>query len=123
MRCVIGIDLGSTTTKAVLLDESGDVLGRGVTNSRSNYETACAVAREETLTSARFALLGQALESERGDAKDLIPALRDAFRLELFLVELTDLRTTILRDLERNLLLRSRRSALEPAVIRVLDGV
>jgi len=123
VRCVIGIDLGSTTTKAVLLDESGDVLGRGVTNSRSNYETACAVAREETLTSARFALLGQALESERGDAKDLIPALRDAFRLELFLVELTDLRTTILRDLERNLLLRSRRSALEPAVIRVLDGV
>jgi len=30
MRCFIGIDLGSTTTKAVVMDEGGDVLGRRV---------------------------------------------------------------------------------------------
>ena len=46
MKCVVGIDLGSTTTKAVLLDEHGDVLGQGITNSRSNYEVACAEAHE-----------------------------------------------------------------------------
>ncbi|MBU6473656.1 MAG: hypothetical protein KGQ94_13460, partial [Alphaproteobacteria bacterium] len=40
MRCFIGIDLGSTTTKAVVIDEDRNVLGRGITNSRSNYDTA-----------------------------------------------------------------------------------
>ena len=123
MRCVVGIDLGSTTTKAVLLEESGAVLGRGVTNSRSNYETACAVAREEAHISARFALLGQAIGDAHGAARSLLPALRDAFRLELFLLELDDLRATILRDVERNLVHRANRSVLGPAAAQVLDRV
>ena len=33
MKYTVGIDLGSTTTKAVVLDEDGGVLGRGITNS------------------------------------------------------------------------------------------
>ena len=36
MKTFVGIDLGSTTTKAVLLDEDRKVIGRGITNSRSN---------------------------------------------------------------------------------------
>ena len=40
MECFIGIDLGSTTTKSVVMDGSGKVLGRGITNSRSNYDAA-----------------------------------------------------------------------------------
>ena len=40
VRIHVGVDLGSTTTKAVLLDEPGVVVGRGITNSRSNYEVA-----------------------------------------------------------------------------------
>ena len=44
MDCFIGIDLGSTTTKAVLMDADFQVLGQGITNSRSNYATAAAVA-------------------------------------------------------------------------------
>jgi benzoyl-CoA reductase subunit A len=40
MKTFVGIDLGSTTTKAVLLDENCDVIGRGITASRSNYATA-----------------------------------------------------------------------------------
>ena len=54
--CYIGIDLGSTTTKAVFLDEHEKVLGRGITNSRSNYEVACSVAREEAEINTRFVL-------------------------------------------------------------------
>jgi len=46
MRCFIGIDLGSTTTKAVVMDEHRNVLGRGITNSRSNYDTAAAIATD-----------------------------------------------------------------------------
>ena len=42
MRAFIGIDLGSTTTKSVVMDDDGKVLGRGITNSRSNYDTAAA---------------------------------------------------------------------------------
>src|SRR4030067_601149 len=40
MKTYVGIDLGSTTTKAVLLDDDSQVIGRGITNSRSNYRTA-----------------------------------------------------------------------------------
>lgn len=59
--CYIGIDLGSTTTKAVFLDENEKILGRGITNSRSNYELACQVAREEAEINARFELLRRKL--------------------------------------------------------------
>ena len=47
MKTFVGIDLGSTTTKAILLDENSHVIGRGITNSRSNYGTAARVASEE----------------------------------------------------------------------------
>ncbi len=75
MKCCVGIDLGSTTTKAVVLGEDGEILGRGITNSRSNYTVACKVALGEALIAARFGLLdaeldpGQAVwlgELERG---------------------------------------------------------
>jgi benzoyl-CoA reductase subunit A len=59
MSCVVGIDLGSTTTKAVILDEDGHVLGRGITNSRSNYDLAAAVARTEAVINAKFGLIEQ----------------------------------------------------------------
>ena len=49
MKYCVGIDLGSTTTKAVILGEAGQVLGRGITNSRSNYRVACDVALAEAL--------------------------------------------------------------------------
>ena len=57
MKYTVGIDLGSTTTKAVVLGEDGAVLGRGITNSRSNYAVACDVALAEALINARFSLI------------------------------------------------------------------
>ncbi len=126
MISVVGIDLGSTTTKAVLLDEQGELLGRGITNSRSDYDIACAVAREEALAEARFDLLARALagasEGETGRAPTasarsrtsgdgvrggedavgplgLLPHLREAFRLELYRAELASLAEEIERVL------------------------
>ena len=64
MKCIVGIDLGSTTTKAVLLDSDANVIGRGITNSRSNYEVACAVAREEALRAARVRIDAMIAEAE-----------------------------------------------------------
>ncbi len=92
MKVVVGIDLGSTTTKAVLLDEHGEIVGRGITNSRSNYAAASVVARDEALTSTRFSLLSRQLDSVSGnlglDARGTLEALNHAFRLELYLEEL-----------------------------------
>ncbi len=120
MKCVVGIDLGSTTTKAVLLDEQGGILGRGITNSRSNYEVASAVAWTEAVTSARFDLLERAMPSTSGSwAKPM----KDAFRLELFIDELAELRATILRNLERSLTVHGDRKALATTVGEVLDRV
>ncbi len=85
MKCFVGIDLGSTTTKTVVLGEDGAVLGRGITNSRSNYDVACAVARSEALVDTRFHLFQNALrESPDLDshAAWFLDAVRRAFRLE-----------------------------------------
>ena len=124
MKCVVGIDLGSTTTKAVLVDEDGEVLGRGITNSRSSYEAACAVAREEALTAARFALLRRAAEQlpDALQAAQWLGPLQATFRLELHLDELDDLRRTILGHVQRNLKHRDLRQTLEAATQIVLDG-
>ena len=69
MKYCVGIDLGSTTTKAVVLGEAGEVLGRGITNSRSNYTVACAVALGEALINARFGLISSELD-QRGATAD-----------------------------------------------------
>jgi benzoyl-CoA reductase subunit B len=46
---------------------SGAVLGRGITNSRSNYDLACEIAKARPVTrSARFELLGRERTGERG---------------------------------------------------------
>ncbi len=93
MRTVTGIDLGSTTTKAVILDEQGEILGRGITNSRSNYDLAAAVARSEAHTSARFELLSRALGADT--RAPLIARLHRAFRLEQTLRQLWRLRELV----------------------------
>ncbi|MBT5265756.1 MAG: benzoyl-CoA reductase subunit A, partial [Rhodospirillaceae bacterium] len=97
MKTFVGIDLGSTTTKAVLLDESEKVLGRGITNSRSNYETACRVAGQEAAVDARFTLFRREIDSGQGGADEIEVFLGDlerAFRLEQYLEQLLDLEET-----------------------------
>jgi len=101
MRTFIGIDLGSTTTKAVVIGENQQVLGRGITNSRSNYDTAAAVAKQEALVSARFHLFREALAKSRalnGGLDDFIAQLERDFRLEQFLEQLADLEDVCARN-------------------------
>jgi benzoyl-CoA reductase subunit A len=101
VRCFIGIDLGSTTTKAVVMNERREVLGRGITNSRSNYDTAATVAKQEALVSARFELFRQALAASgalNGKLDEFIGQLERDFRLEQFLEQLADLEATCQRN-------------------------
>jgi benzoyl-CoA reductase subunit A len=97
MRCFIGVDLGSTTTKAIVMDENLDVLGRGITNSRSNYDTACRVARYEALINTRFTLFHRGLSglpALGGRLEAFLADLERGFRLEQFLEQLADLEET-----------------------------
>ena len=120
MNTVVGIDLGSTTTKAVVLGPAGEVLGRGITNSRSNYRLACDVALAEALIAARFALIGGALEEAgvaEGDRRGWLETLERLFRKHQYLGQVAVLRRVCERVLAEDLLLR----ALSPVVARMLD--
>jgi benzoyl-CoA reductase subunit A len=102
MRCFIGIDLGSTTTKAVVIDEHQTILGRGITNSRSNYDTAAAIAKQEAMVNSRFHLFRQALGSTQalnGALDAFLGQLERDFRSEQYLEQLADLEQTCRRSL------------------------
>jgi benzoyl-CoA reductase subunit A len=102
MRCFIGIDLGSTTTKAVVLDENRTVLGRGITNSRSNYDTAAAVAKTEAMINGRFHLFRKALGDSGaldGELDAFLAQLERDFRAEQYREQLADLHETCRRNL------------------------
>jgi benzoyl-CoA reductase subunit A len=101
MRTFIGIDLGSTTTKAVVVDEQERVLGRGITNSRSNYDTAAAVSKQEALIDARFTLFRRALGDVprlAGRVDALLVDLERHFRLVQYRDQLKDLQDTCTRN-------------------------
>ncbi|MGO9483783.1 MAG: benzoyl-CoA reductase subunit A [Rhodomicrobium sp.] len=120
MKTFIGIDLGSTTTKAVLLDENQGVIGRGITNSRSNYGTAARVASDEARIDARFTLLRRSLASAAGEAgaAEFLGALERAFRLEQYLEQLGDLEETCVGQLKTG-----RFAAAGPAMAEALKVV
>ena len=96
----IGIDLGSTTTKAVVLNDAGEVIGRGITNSRSNYDVACQVVREEALVRTRFNLTRQAIKSDPALSQvenSFLSSLARNFRVQQHLDQLAALREALLR--------------------------
>ncbi|MHC4513864.1 MAG: BadF/BadG/BcrA/BcrD ATPase family protein [Planctomycetota bacterium] len=78
MRHTVGVDLGSTTTKAVILGEDESILGRGITNSRSNYDVACQVALSEARINTRFTLIAAEL-TRAGVAHEVRGELLDEF--------------------------------------------
>ena len=101
MKLYVGVDLGSTTTKAVVMDDGGRLLGKGITNSRSNYDTACAIAKTEALIDTRFSLFGrsmEALDSLTVDRAAFMTRLEASFRLQQYLVQLRCLADTALQE-------------------------
>ena len=117
----MGIDLGSTTTKAVVLDERGSVLGRGITNSRSNYDLAAEVARTEAFVSARFNHLER--EVERAGGKAALARLLRGFRMEQMTVQLKSLHARIRDEIERTVapVLRVPAGQAVDAIFRQID--
>ncbi len=119
MNYHVGIDLGSTTTKAVILNEEGSPLGRGITNSRSNYDVACQIVLSEALINTRFSLVASELDRtgmEELRKQKLLAELGRRFRLQQYLGQLG-----VLEDELGRLLLRLNPSGkFLPSVQRIL---
>ncbi|HTJ23853.1 MAG TPA: BadF/BadG/BcrA/BcrD ATPase family protein, partial [Gemmatimonadaceae bacterium] len=100
----------------VILDDDGQMLGRGITNSRSNYELAAAVARTEAFINARFGLIQQ--RAAGAMVESAVQQLRRAFVLEQFLHQLRQLTQLMLEEAERSI-----QAALQPAFAQAVDAI
>lgn len=87
----LGVDLGSTTSKAVIINENDEIIGRGITNTRANYSVAADIARDEAVYNARFSILKKNLDAEikaRPEYMKYISDLESVFQYEQFKVKL-----------------------------------
>ena len=97
----LGIDLGSTTSKAVIINENDEIIGRGITNTRANYKVAADIAREEAIYDARFTLLMNNIKDEidaNPDFKTYIADIRAAFQY----LQFKDRMTSLSKELKKN---------------------
>jgi predicted CoA-substrate-specific enzyme activase len=79
---IAGIDLGSGSTKCVLVDEQGDVRGSGITRTTAQFETVALRVLEETLAAVACSRESVAYVATTGLGRYAIP-FRD--------VQITDL--------------------------------
>ncbi len=96
----LGVDLGSTTSKAVIINEQDEIIGRGITNTRANYSVAADIARDEAVYNARFSILKKKLEAEiaaNPHYKKYINDLESVFQYEQFKVRLDKLGEELLK--------------------------
>ncbi len=87
----LGVDLGSTTSKAVIINEQDEIIGRGITNTRSNYSVAADIAKDEAIYNARFSILQKNIQKEiefSPEFKKYITDLESVFQYEQFKVRL-----------------------------------
>lgn len=88
----LGVDLGSTTCKAVIVNEKDEIISRGITNTRANYEVAAEIARLDALYNARFSLLKRKLDREiesQPEYRRYIEDIEDVFQYLQFKKRLT----------------------------------
>lgn len=100
MKYYLGVDLGSTTSKAVIINEEDEIIGRGITNTRANYSVAADIARDEAIYNARFSVLKRRLDSElkvKPEYAKYISDLETAFQYEQFKVRIDKLGEELLK--------------------------
>jgi len=115
--CFVGIDLGSTTTKSVVIDDAGVIIGRGITNSRSNYDLACEIARSEAFVDAQMSRLRRALAADpvlEPHARVLSASLERSFRYRQHARQLANLRRACL-------LITAGAQPIEATLVEILD--
>lgn len=121
MKIFLGIDLGSTTSKAVIVDGDGHIIGRGLTNTRSNYEVAAQIARIEAEFNSRFTLLHRYLKensTEHNNWDVLLPHIENRFHFLQFRIRFTRLFEKMFENIGH---LNDQR--LKEKIRRLLDGI
>ena len=101
----LGVDLGSTTSKAVIINEQDEIIGRGITNTRANYEVAAEIARLEAIYNARFTLLKRKLQSELHVSPEYnryVEDIEDVFQYLQFKKRLDMLSEQLLATVQQN---------------------
>ena len=96
----LGIDLGSTTSKAVIINDKDEIIGRGITDTRANYKVAADIAREEAIYDARFTLLAKKLQAEidaKPEYKKYMEDIRSVFQYRQFKRRMDSLQTVMKR--------------------------
>ncbi len=96
----LGVDLGSTTSKAVIINDQDEIIGRGITNTRANYSVAADIAREEAIYNARFSILKKILEKDmelNPEYRKYISDLESVFQYEQFKVRIDKLGEELLK--------------------------
>jgi len=104
MNYYVGIDLGSTTSKAIVLDANGKIMGRGLTNTRSNYKVATEVAEQESKINARFTLFEEELEKRKTvpekKLREILTEFELYFRYEQYLHHLSLMKQRLGEELQ-----------------------
>ena len=96
----LGIDLGSTTSKAVIINDQDEIIGRGITNTRANYSVAADIARMEAVYNARFSILKKNLAKEietKPQYRKYLSDLESVFQYEQFKVRIDKLGDELLK--------------------------
>ena len=99
----LGVDLGSTTSKAVIINGEDEIIGRGITNTRANYKVAADIARLEATFDARFNLLKRKLDEEikaRPENRIYVEDLRAVFQYLQFKKRLNFLHSQLKQTVE-----------------------
>lgn len=98
MKVYLGIDLGSTTSKAVILNSEEKIIGRGITNTRANYEVAAEIARMEAEFNSRFSLLKSRVMAQQNSSvnwPEIFEALERCFHFLQFKTRFGELLSTM----------------------------
>ena len=79
--------MGSTTSKAVIINGNDVIIGRGITNTRANYKVAADIAKEEAIYDARFTLLSNKIKLDmeaKPEFKKYMEDIRSVFQYQQF---------------------------------------
>jgi benzoyl-CoA reductase subunit A len=96
----LGVDLGSTTSKAVIINDKDEIIGRGITNTRANYKVAADIARLEATFDARFNILENKLGDEvkaNPKTKKYIEDMKAVFKFLQFQKRLNSLHNQLIK--------------------------
>jgi len=73
MGCFAGIDIGASTTKAIILDEKHQVLGQAVVNSGANFKNAADLAFKQALQIAGLSSSEKCIVTATGYGRRNVP--------------------------------------------------